>query len=199
MELVLIRHGQAQAVEHDPTGADPSLSELGRRQAAAMADYVKAHLDGGGLDAVWSSPMRRAQETAGLLCEAIGGEPRLDERLAEFDLGHTSYRPPDPGVSFSPEVRDRALAAMREPAFVRRVAEGIDAVVEANPGGRVAVVCHFAVIMHAVGHLTGFDGLLERGRADYASVSRMLVSRGGHVTIDRLNDTPWLRVGGSDG
>lgn len=199
MELVLIRHGQAQAVEHDPTGADPSLSELGRRQAAAMADYVKAHLDGGQLDGVWSSPMRRAQETAGALCDVIGGAPQLDERLAEFDLGHTSYTPPDPGASFSPEEREWALTAMRAPAFVGRVAEGIDALVAANPGRRIAVVCHFAVIMHAIGHLVGFDGLLERGRADYASVSRVFVGRSGQVTIDRLNDAPWSRMEGNGG
>jgi len=138
--------------------------------------------------------MRRARQAAGVLGDAIGGEAQVDDRLAEFALGHTSYNPPDPGAPLTAEQRERGLAAMNAPSFVGRVTDGIDDLVARHSGERIAVVCHMAVILQSVGHLTGFEGFLERSRADYASVTRVFVKRNGHATIDRLNDAPWYRL-----
>ena len=62
---------------------DPPLSERGRAQARDLAERV----EGERLAALYTSDMRRARETAEVVAERLGLEPRVDERLAEVDMG----------------------------------------------------------------------------------------------------------------
>ena len=68
--LLLARHGQsvANASRRFQGSQDVPLSELGRRQAAALG----AALKGGRLTHVYSSPMERARLTAGAVVAAVG-------------------------------------------------------------------------------------------------------------------------------
>lgn len=77
--LFLVRHGQTEANARGLLlgRADPPLSDLGRRQAAALHDLVPAGAR------VVASPLRRARETA----EALGGADALDDRWLELDYG----------------------------------------------------------------------------------------------------------------
>ena len=77
--LLIVRHGQTQA---NADGlilgrADPALTDLGRRQAAALAEALPAPA------MVVASPLRRAQETAA----AFGAPVETDERWIELDYG----------------------------------------------------------------------------------------------------------------
>ena len=63
MELLIIRHALPVAVDNTATGeeADPELSDLGRRQAGALADWLVGPGAGAGwaperIDAVYSGP-----------------------------------------------------------------------------------------------------------------------------------------------
>ncbi len=58
---------------------DPGLTALGQAQAAAAARW----LSGTGLRALFSSPLRRAQETAAAIAAVTGLPVRLDDRLTE--------------------------------------------------------------------------------------------------------------------
>ena len=53
--VYLVQHGEKQ-----PLPGDPGLTELGRQQAARTGWWLR----GLGVSAVWTSPMRRARETA---------------------------------------------------------------------------------------------------------------------------------------
>jgi len=67
-ELILIRHGNAVRVNGDYFHAP--LTSLGQEQAAQTGQYFSApetHLDG-----IYSSPLRRTQETAKIIGEKIG-------------------------------------------------------------------------------------------------------------------------------
>lgn len=81
-QLLVIRHGQT---EWSKTGkhtgrTDIPLTDIGRDEARAAART----LDGWEIDAVFSSPLIRARETA----ELIGFEEALiDENLVEWDYG----------------------------------------------------------------------------------------------------------------
>ncbi len=74
----LVRHGHAAA--GFSAAADPGLDDLGRAQAAAMADHL-APL--GPLPLV-SSPLQRTRETAAFLEMAWGSRSRIDPRVAEI-------------------------------------------------------------------------------------------------------------------
>jgi broad specificity phosphatase PhoE len=90
-EIFLARHGETDHNRHLRfQGHLPvALNEFGRRQAAELARAARAR----GVRALWSSPLARARETAGIIGAAIGLEPRVDERLAEADAGHWTGRP----------------------------------------------------------------------------------------------------------
>jgi broad specificity phosphatase PhoE len=63
--------------------ADPPLNETGRAQAAKLART----LAGESLAEIYSSPLRRALETARILAEPHGLEPVQVEALREVDVG----------------------------------------------------------------------------------------------------------------
>jgi broad specificity phosphatase PhoE len=72
--IYLVQHGDKQRVP-----GDPGLTELGQRQAAATARW----LQGMGLEALYSSPLRRARETAEPISRGSGLAIRVDTRLRE--------------------------------------------------------------------------------------------------------------------
>ncbi|MGH9193181.1 MAG: histidine phosphatase family protein, partial [Acidimicrobiales bacterium] len=89
MELLLIRHARPQRAESVDGPADPGLSELGRRQADALAAWLVPE----GLDAIYTSPLRRAVQTAAPLGDALGLAVASDAALAEYDADAMAYIP----------------------------------------------------------------------------------------------------------
>lgn len=64
--------------------ADPPLSELGHRQATALAAGLKQFPD---VQAIFASPLQRAMQTATPIAKAIGLEIQNDDRLKELNAG----------------------------------------------------------------------------------------------------------------
>jgi broad specificity phosphatase PhoE len=93
----LVRHGQSEwnllEVTQGQTVA-PRLTELGRAQARAAAELIRADLaPGARVEQIRTSDLVRARETAELLAGVLGGELVLDERLREQHLGDLEGRP----------------------------------------------------------------------------------------------------------
>ena len=66
--------------------ADTPLNEAGREQARALAE----RLADDGIAAVYSSPLRRAHETAAIVAAALGLEVESVDGLREVDVGSWS-------------------------------------------------------------------------------------------------------------
>jgi broad specificity phosphatase PhoE len=86
--LYLIRHGETDANAEGRliSFTDAPLNATGREQAARLGAALADRRP----DAIWSSPMARARQTAEAVCAAAGLEPnriRVDERLRELDFG----------------------------------------------------------------------------------------------------------------
>ena len=143
-KLVLARHGQARAKSGSEYGRETPLGEIGRRQAEALADMLS---EGDRIDAVYSSPLPRAVETARPLCKRLELVALVDSRLTEFELGTSSleqitgrsdlliWRPDDTGSD------GETLAE-----FSARVGSFLNEVVDRYPGGRVVAICHAGTI-----------------------------------------------------
>ncbi|MFL5930408.1 MAG: SixA phosphatase family protein [Gaiellaceae bacterium] len=76
MRVYLVRHAEAAPGEPDDLRA---LTPEGRRAARDLGERLAA--EGVRPDAVISSPLLRARETAGEIGSAVGVEPEADERL----------------------------------------------------------------------------------------------------------------------
>jgi 2,3-bisphosphoglycerate-dependent phosphoglycerate mutase len=198
MELLLVRHGRPVRVTASG-GADPGLTARGHREAGLLAAHLVA-ADVPTPEVVWSSPMRRARETAGYLAERAGVPVRVDERLAEFDRGAPAYVPVEQVGRGDRAELWRALETGRwgshrfDPeAFRARVVEVFADIVAAREGGVVAVVCHGGVINSYL------CSILDRPHGmfcqlGYTSVSRVLASRHGHRQLVSINETAHLQL-----
>ena len=122
-EIWLIRH--ADCYEDLADTVDPPLSKLGRGQAARLAERLRSKNPA----AVYSSPYRRAIETA----KAFSGDVHVDERLVEMKL----------------EVTEDGSLDLREPpsGVVERMRAAVDEIAQRHPGQRIAVVGHGAAII----------------------------------------------------
>jgi len=77
MKVFLIRHAKAEAGEPDELRA---LNKRGREQARELGQRLAQ--DGVRPDAVLSSPLLRARQTAEAIARATDAEAEVDERLA---------------------------------------------------------------------------------------------------------------------
>ena len=92
--IYFIRHGESEAnVKKVFAGQKNNslLTNKGREQAKATAEeMVKKELK---IDKIYSSPLRRAYETAEIIAEELGfdaSEIIIEERIIEYDMGSLS-------------------------------------------------------------------------------------------------------------
>jgi len=147
--LYVIRHGETP---WNVTGRyqgqlDPPLNEKGRRQAQATA----AKLTSVGFEAIYSSDLARARQTAAALAEKTGLPVSLDPRLREIHQGdwqgvliddiragwraeldgweNRPWKCPPPGGESLQQMQARLFAA-------------VDEIIVRNPRTKVAVFSH---------------------------------------------------------
>ncbi|MCM3659353.1 histidine phosphatase family protein, partial [Agromyces mediolanus] len=103
--LVLVRHGESEGnvaaeaalrddlerIDVPVRDPDIELSELGRRQAAAVGTWLAKQPADDQPDVTWTSPYRRARQTGQIALDKASLElPVLvDERLRDRDMGVT--------------------------------------------------------------------------------------------------------------
>jgi probable phosphoglycerate mutase len=95
--VLLVRHGQSEwnALGRWQGQADPPLSDIGRAQARSAARSLGAASSAGngrrGLDAIVSSDLQRALETAAIISAELGiGPVTVEPALRERDAGEWS-------------------------------------------------------------------------------------------------------------
>jgi broad specificity phosphatase PhoE len=153
MRLLLIRHGQTIDNVNGAIGAvvpGPGLTDLGRRQAAA----IPAALEAERISAVYVSTMRRTQETAVPLAEALGLDAQVVDGLQEITSGDLEQRSdPDAikaymGTVFSwwTSLDGRVPGGENGHEFYGRYTAAIGAIAAEHPDATVAVVSHGAAI-----------------------------------------------------
>lgn len=84
--VIFMRHGQAENnVSRILVGRhiEAHLTEQGKEQVADAAKHLKSIP----IDKVYVSPVIRAVETAKIVCETLGMDYEIDERLYEIELG----------------------------------------------------------------------------------------------------------------
>jgi 2,3-bisphosphoglycerate-dependent phosphoglycerate mutase len=196
VDLLLIRHAEPvrMAPGSSPAPAAPGLTPRGRVQAVRLARWLEHEP----IDAVLSSPLRRARETAQLVGDGLDIDVEVDDGLMEYDAEADYYIP----VEEMRETRDHRWRAMIEgrweevggeppDRFRARIVPCVDALIERFAGRRVAAVCHGGVINVYLAALLGLERHLwfEPG---YTSISRVAAARTGERSVVTLNETAHL-------
>jgi 2,3-bisphosphoglycerate-dependent phosphoglycerate mutase len=195
VELLLIRHALPLRTELEEGPADPELSGEGWGQAGKLAAWLAAETFG----AVYTSPLRRAVQTAEPLAEIMGLAATALAGLSEWDRQASSYIPIEElQATDDPMWRSLARGALDElgidaPSFQTHVVETIDGIAQAHPSQTIAVVCHGGVINAYLSDVLGLDRVLFF-RPDYTCINRVWVSSSGIRSLRTLNETAHLRV-----
>jgi probable phosphoglycerate mutase len=197
MILYCIRHGEsAYNAEGRIQGQeDPPLSDLGRRQGERLA----AAFAGQKIDAVYSSPLARALDTARPVAAALGLEVRVLDDLKELHAGIFQGRSWAELCDFCPGECERWSS--QDPDFqipggesrrdlMRRGRAALEAI-RGGGGERVIVVAHGGLLNAALKSI--LDIPAERNPFTFFNASISQLAWDGHVKLLTLNQIDHLR------
>jgi broad specificity phosphatase PhoE len=203
-EILFIRHGEthSNADGRWQGWSDSPLTDAGRLQIAAVARRLTG--ERGGVAALYSSPLRRAFETAQAIGAALGLSPQILDLLKEVHFGELE------GVAFHeverqyPDLftqwRDRTDMDFRWPGgerradFFHRASEACQLILERHPRDKVVVVSHGGTIRACLAQLLPQDmGTWWSYAVDNTSITHVRTTENG-VDLLVLNDICHLPV-----
>lgn len=197
--LLLLRHGQTDlSVQRRYSGrGNPPLTDLGRRQARAAAGYLAGK---GGISAVISSPLARAQETAAIAAGALGLAVNVDEDLIETDFGSWEGLTFAEAAAADPDLhprwlRDTSVTPPGGESFDEvhsRVRRARNRIIADHGGSTVLVVSHVTPIKTMLRMaLDAGPAILYRLHLDLASLSIAEFYADGIASVRLVNDTSY--------
>jgi probable phosphoglycerate mutase len=204
--LVLLRHGVTELTLErrfsGTGGADPRLTDLGRRQALAAVDAVRA---AGGADAVVSSPLLRTRETAEVVARSLGLDVRVDAGWTEASFGAwDGLTAPEVAARWPAEHRAwLASTAVAPPGgeslddLTQRVRVARDRLLARAPRRRLLVVTHASPIKALVCEALGAPASAA-WRLDSAPAAVTVVRwwADGGASVSAFNETGHLHAAG---
>ena len=158
--IVLVRHGETDWNRENrfQGHADPPLNDTGRAQARQLANELRAER----FAAAYTSPLRRAEETARIVATELGLEPVSDPALMEVDVGSWSGLTRDEVESRFPDGYARWLEyghgwddGESYDELGERVVTGLRAIADRHPHERVLAVTHGGPIRSALATADG--------------------------------------------
>ncbi|MFJ6416687.1 histidine phosphatase family protein [Paeniglutamicibacter sp. NPDC091659] len=160
MKLGFIRHGQTNwnAEGRLQGSSDIPLNDVGRQQARDAA----AVLGAGQWDAIVSSPLSRARETAEIISAGLGIElGRSYDELIERDYGQAEGMRDEDWEVLWPNKDGGGIEVLD--SVVARGRKAIELIAADLPGKNVAIVCHGTIIRYTLSALAGykFDTILN--------------------------------------
>lgn len=193
--LVLARHGETvwHAENRYAGTSDIDLTPNGVLQAERLAGWARTR----GIDAVVSSPVRRAVETVEPAALAVGVAPIVVDDLREVGFGiaegHTlGELDPDVVARFRADpVAHPFPGAEPPPAAAQRCAEALRGIAASHIGESVLVVAHNTLLRLGLCALLGLPIARYRQvfpRLDNAAITEIAVpTGGGPVSLLSLN------------
>jgi len=167
MQQILIRHGESLSNREGRVQgqADVELSEVGRRQAEAVAAWCRSQPEIAAADELWSSPLRRARATAEAIGAAIGQPVQLADELRELHAGiFQGHLWDDLAERFPAEVArwrsgdvDYQIPAGESRRQLAQRGRQVLETLAGRSARRMIVVAHGGILTAALGLLVGRD------------------------------------------
>jgi len=176
--IVLVRHGETDwnRERRFQGHADTPLNASGRAQAHQLAHLLSDER----LSAIYTSPLRRASETARIVGDRLGLEPRELEALREIDVGDWQGLTVDDVRARFPDLVDVAWRSgwpngETHEELGARVVPALLGLARAHPGQRILGVTHAGPIRGALAAATGLSH--EESRAQIGPLENCAVFR----------------------
>jgi len=188
--ILLVRHGQTPTTGKILPGRAKglSLADEGRRQADIAAQRIGELKR---VDAIYSSPLERAKETAAPIARARSLRTRVNRGLFECDFGDWTGAELKKLMKL-PEWQtvQRAPSTFRFPGgesfteMQTRMVTTLDGLRLEHPGGTIVCVSHADTIKAAVAHALGTHiDLFQRIVISPASITAIVWGAGGPVVL----------------
>ena len=195
MELILVRHGLPVRREVVEGPADPELSVEGHDQSARLANYLATE----SVAAIYSSPMKRAFQTAEPLAKKTGLPITIVDDVAEYDRLSNEYIPIEELRAANDDRWQKLVAGDWDSdsdtldEFRSRVITSIEKLISQHASQRIIVTCHGGVINQYLAHILGIA--TERGffYPQYTSIHRVIAAQNGLRSVGSLNEIAHLR------
>lgn len=199
LEVILIRHGKTDwNIGRRVMGRRPiPLNRLGRQEAALVSQAIS----GVKIDTIYTSPIRRALETARILARGRGLRLKPAPELSEIDYGLWVGRTFDE-ISHEKEYQTyhttpkEARAPKGESLLEvqERGVQFVETIRKIHKQGRIIAVSHADVIKAILLHYLGTDlNQLLRLKIDHGTFS-LLWFNGRHARVGAINCPPELHV-----
>lgn len=198
--LLLVRHGQTDlSAQRRYSGrGDPALTDLGERQAAAVAKRLSSTPD---VAAVITSPLQRARRTAEHVAGPLGLRPRVHEGLIETDFGawegmtfaDARERDPDLHGRWITDTSTASPGGESMDQVHERVGEALGEILAEHGGSTLVLVSHVTPIKSVLRTaLAAGPTILYRLHLDLASVSEATFYPDGLASVRLFNDISHL-------
>jgi broad specificity phosphatase PhoE len=159
--FLLFRHGESEwnAEDRWQGQGDPSLTETGRCQVQRAAQALVENPETPPIQQIISSDLKRASQSAQILGDALGLEPRYDSRLRELDVGEweglshdeiAKRWPVDYAAFRGGDTAVRLGGAESWALLTTRFRKALGELAQAHPGQTLLVVAHGGAIRSAV-------------------------------------------------
>ncbi|MGH9966575.1 MAG: histidine phosphatase family protein [Pyrinomonadaceae bacterium] len=201
--VLLIRHGQSEGNAEGRFGghSDTPLSKQGRLEADATARA----LAGETFNAIYSSDLRRAIETASPLAKLAGVELQVTDAFRERSVGVMEGLTFEEAAAQHPEQYAALLRRDFEHVLLGgesyrqtldRASRKLDQAIAQHKGGRIAIVTHTGTIcilaLHIMGALDAPDLKPVWIASRNCGISRFDLRGDGFVRVLAINDTRHL-------
>jgi broad specificity phosphatase PhoE len=194
--IYLVRHAITKAIEAEIAQGvtDSPLSVLGLKQAQAAAGAL-ASIE---FDAVFSSPLGRALETARIICSGRKYEPEIIPDLREMDFGWLEGGPffdkPQPGTPIWEYLRIFACIIIAQLSgenlrnMSKRAERNWEEIRRRCPQGTILVVSHGIILNYMLRKvLPKEDDTKGYRELSPCSISDLFFEDSGEIRIGRLN------------
>ena len=177
--FLLARHGETDwnAQRRVQGHSDTPLNETGRAQAVALATT----LEGTELDAIYSSDLARARETARVVADRLGLPVRQLPELRERNFGSWEGLTDTEILERFPDAKSGTWGdGETKEEMTKRVLRALRRIADAHPSGRVLVVTHGGPVRSLLVE-SGLDG---RGPIGNCSLYEVRLRGGRFLGID---------------
>ena len=194
--VVLVRHGVTpytveKRFSGGLTSANPGLSDEGRAQIRAVAEWLGPIADR--IDAIVASPVCRTRESAEIIAAALGRQVELEPGFAEMEFGRwdgltfaeVGERYPEDLQAWLDSVDHAPAGGESFRAVQERVLAGLRRLLKTHAGRTVVVVSHVTPIKTLVAEAV--DAPLE-------AVFRMELTPASVSVLAWFDDRPSLRM-----